>query len=64
MHTRKNNYLQAHRYNTIVVLHRDNPSFNIEPKGMVGDDDWVYKLNLIHNQAKIIVKIGRLLRTI
>jgi hypothetical protein len=31
---------------------------------MVGNDDWVYKLNPIHNQAEIIVKIGRLLRTI
>jgi hypothetical protein len=31
---------------------------------MVGDDDWFYKLNPIHNQAQIIVKIGRLERTI
>jgi hypothetical protein len=64
MHTRKDNYSQAHRYNTVVALHQDNPGFNIEPKETVGDDDWVYKLNLIHNQAHIIVKIERLLRTI
>jgi hypothetical protein len=64
MHTRKDNYPQAHRYNTVVALHQDNLSFNIEPKEKVGDDDRVYKLNPIHNQAQIIVKIGRLLRTI
>jgi hypothetical protein len=39
MHTIKDNYPQVHRYNTIVELHQDNPGFNIEPKGMVGDDD-------------------------
>jgi hypothetical protein len=39
MHTRKDNYLQAHIYNTIVALHQDNPNINIEPKGTVGDDD-------------------------
>jgi hypothetical protein len=63
MHTRKDNYPQAHIYNTVIALHQDNPGFNIEPKGTIGDDDWVYKLNSIHNQAQIIVKIGRLLRT-
>jgi hypothetical protein len=39
MHTRKDNYLQTHRYNTVVALQQDNPGFNIKPKGMVGDDD-------------------------
>jgi hypothetical protein len=39
MHTRKYNYPQAHRYNTIVALHQDNPGFNIKPKGTIGDDD-------------------------
>jgi hypothetical protein len=39
MHTRKDNYPQAHRYNTIVALYQDNPGFNIEPKGTIGDND-------------------------
>jgi hypothetical protein len=39
MHTRKDNYPQAHRHNTVVALHQDNLGFNIEPKGTVGDDD-------------------------
>jgi hypothetical protein len=39
MHTRKDNYPQAHRYNTVVALYQDNPGFNIEPKGTVGDDN-------------------------
>jgi hypothetical protein len=39
MNTRKDNYLQAHKYNTVVPLNQDNPGFNIEPKGMVGNDD-------------------------
>jgi hypothetical protein len=39
MHTRKDNYPQAHRYNTVVALHQDNTGFNIEPKGTVGDDE-------------------------
>jgi hypothetical protein len=39
MHTRKDNYLQAHRYNTVVALHQDNSGFNIETKGTVRDDD-------------------------
>jgi hypothetical protein len=39
MHTRKDNYPQAHRYNTVVALQQDNPGFNIEPKGMVGNND-------------------------
>jgi hypothetical protein len=39
MHTSKYDYLQAHRYNTVVVLHQDYPGFNIELKGIVGDDD-------------------------
>jgi hypothetical protein len=36
MHTRKDNYPQAHRYNIVVALHQDNPGFNIEPKGKKG----------------------------
>jgi hypothetical protein len=39
MHTRKDNYPQAHRYNTVVALHQYNSGFNIEPKGTVSDDD-------------------------
>jgi hypothetical protein len=39
MHTSKYDYAQAHRYNTVVALHQDYLSFNIEPKGIVGDDD-------------------------
>jgi hypothetical protein len=39
MHTRKDKYPQAYRYNTVVALHQDNPGFNIEPKGTVGNDD-------------------------
>jgi hypothetical protein len=52
MHTSKYDYPQAHRYTTVVALHQDYPSFNIEPKGIVGDDNQVYKLNPIHNQAR------------
>jgi hypothetical protein len=39
MHTTKDNYPQAHRYNTIIALDQDNIGFNIEPKGTVDDDD-------------------------
>jgi hypothetical protein len=39
MHTSKYDYPQAHRYNIVVTLHQDDPGFNIEPKGTVGDDD-------------------------
>jgi hypothetical protein len=39
MHTRKDNYPQAHRYNIVVALQQDNLGFNIEPKETVGDDD-------------------------
>jgi hypothetical protein len=39
MHTRKDNYPQAYRYNTTVALHQDNPGFNIKPKETVGDND-------------------------
>jgi hypothetical protein len=39
MQARKDNYPQAHRYNAVVALHQDNPSFNIKPKGTVGNDD-------------------------
>jgi hypothetical protein len=39
MHTSKYDYLQVHRYNTIVVLHQDYPSFNIKLKVIVGDNN-------------------------
>jgi hypothetical protein len=39
MHARKDNYPQAHKYNTVVALQQDNPGFNIKPIGTVGDDD-------------------------
>jgi hypothetical protein len=52
MHTSKYDYPQAHRYNTVIALHQDYPDFNIKPKGTIGDDDKVYKLNPIYNQAR------------
>jgi hypothetical protein len=39
MQTSKYDYLQAHKYNTVVALHQDYLGFNIEPKGTVADDD-------------------------
>jgi hypothetical protein len=39
MHTRKEGIRKRTDKTTIVALHKDYPSFNIEPKGTVGEDN-------------------------